>query len=178
MTNWNTYEPFCPLGRGPLSQRMRAEALASFDHVMANREARLDELRRVVESDGVPFGLADDQIEAINQWYLDGLGSLRALGGVDEPLPNVWHNINFDVGIWLGEVLTSRFTNLEWTIDLSQKSIHYQRPVIRGYRKVKNPRYEVDFQFRLTGYSTRIFRGLDVPEPEFLRWIRYESSKA
>jgi hypothetical protein len=152
--DWDDYESFGPgLGR-PLHTVSRAEARAFFRAIMEEKEARKAELAKLCRSNGVPLDYSDESIEALEALFRD---NVKADPENPSRPASRWFMVSRDVGLYLGDLLISRAPWLEWQMFTGGKrNISYQRPVIMGFRKVQDSRYNIDPERRVVGYAHRL----------------------
>jgi hypothetical protein len=141
---WDGYEGLEPEPEAahPLAEVPRAVAKRFFDQFMAAREKRIAALTSLLSINGVALSDSEDGIEAANDWF-----RREVQKDVDRPrLRDPWYAVALDIGIYLGEALIKRAPHLKWSLFIGGKQdASYQRPVIMGFRGVKNPKYNVDF---------------------------------
>ncbi len=76
----------------------------------------------------------------------------------DRMLPE-WYSFANDLGLYLGDLLVMRHAGLEWRMFTGgRKDVAYQRPVVMGFSKTANKKFNVDFDAILVGYGHRCIR--------------------
>jgi hypothetical protein len=136
-----------PLGETP------AAARRVFDELLSIRQARIAMLTRLLEANGVALTTTDEGVQACNDWFLANVVADEQRPGRLEP---IWYSIVRDIGLFLGEVLVARRPWLHWELHRGGKNeLAHHRAVVAGFH-TPNPRYVVDFEFRLAGYGHQI----------------------
>jgi hypothetical protein len=154
------YSVFDPGVERPLREVSRAEAIKHFEHHVASVEERIAELQGLVEDEGIRLDGSDLSLDQLDLWFPE---LIRRHGAENcWPTPEAFSVCN-DLGMYLGETIRRRGRDLGWRLDTShKKSVSYQRPVIGGFSKVKDPkRYCVDYDDMLCRYAVHLAEGGD-----------------
>ncbi|MGW8359758.1 hypothetical protein ACWGK1_04190 [Streptomyces wedmorensis] len=141
---WGDYRPFQPLEDGPVGDLSPAAALREYEHRMATKDERLTVLAGLVGANGLRLGASDEDLDALEDWYLaevepEAEGSTR-------PRP-LWIAVAYDLGLHIGDTIIARAPGLSWTFYRSRagaRDVSHQNPVIMGFTGVRNKRYNVD----------------------------------
>ncbi|MEW1697296.1 hypothetical protein ACIQCR_21690 [Streptomyces sp. NPDC093249] len=141
---WGDYRPFQPLEDGPMGEMPLSVARREYDHRMATKAGRLAALAALAGANGLRPGTADEDLDALEGWYLaevepDADGSAR-------PRP-LWIAVAYDLGLYLGDTIVARAPGLSWTFYRSRegaRDVSHQHPVIMGFTRLRNKRYNVD----------------------------------
>jgi hypothetical protein len=152
--NWDDYDIYHPGVFGPRHMLPRAEARRAFDQLMSHKAARIEMLGRLLAANGVELSRTDDGIQALNDWFLANVEADPANPG--RLLPN-WYSVVNDVALFLGEELVERYPGLHWEFFTWGKTdISYHRPVVMGFDRLPNPKYNVDVDRVVNSYAYRI----------------------
>jgi hypothetical protein len=202
--NWDDYEIYQPGVSGPLNTLPRGDARRAFNALMAAKPGRIEMLRRLLRADGIELAGTDAAIQDLNDWFR---ASVEA--DPDQPgrlLPE-WYSVVNDVGLFLGHVMIERCPDLRWEFyTWGKKNVSYQRHVIMGFSRVRNPKYTVDIDAAVAAYAHRIVasrgsvphygrvtvRGVEIDvdtvvarrgraeieDNAFLRWVKTAESQA
>jgi len=155
--DWNGYAPYELRFEGPRNELSRSQAREEFEHIMAARVERRDQLASLLEVNGVELSNTDAEIQELNDWLVDNIEESDHTPGVPE---SWWFAVTFDVAIFLGDVVIDRAPGLHWSLfTAGERDISYQRPVIVGFAKVKNPKYNLDFDRLLATWAYQIVAG-------------------
>lgn len=174
--DWGDYEPFDPGIHGPLHEVPRREARAAFGRLMAAKGARIEALRQLLKRNGVDLDTNDDALQDLNDWFRREVEPDPSNDGRLRP---IWYSVVNDLGLFLGEVIIGRSSNVHWTFfDKGAKDVSFQRHVLTGFSKVKNAKYNVDLDRLVATYGHRVSSGQEVEDDEFWRWVRAAQSKA
>jgi hypothetical protein len=202
--NWDDYEIYHPGVVGPLHTLPRAEARRAYDRVMAEKPARIEMLRRLLKANGIELSSTDDGIQELNDWFIANLEADPVNPG--RLLPE-WYSVVNDVALFLGDVILGRCPGLRWEFYTGGKrNVAYQRHVIMGFSRVRNPKLNVDIDRNVATYAHRIVasrgsvptygkqtvrdvkidvdavaasdRNREVEDDAFWRWVKTAESKA
>lgn len=154
---WDGYEPYSPLLPRPHNELSRSEAKAEYKNLMASRSERRDELENLLRANGQQL-LTDDQgLGALNDWFIANVEASSANAGGPS---SWWFAVINDLALFLGDVIIERAPNLRWELFTGGKrDISYQRPVIMGFSKVKNPKYNLDVDRLLVTWAHQAIKG-------------------
>jgi hypothetical protein len=168
--DWDGYEPYVPPFYGLLNEMPRRQARQSFEHLMASRRDRFDNLKELLRVNGVEFGSDDASIQRLNDWFRE---NVEASATDPSRLRNLWYAVVNDVALYLGDVMIERSPGLWWEMfTRGAKNVSYQRPVLVGFTRVPNPNYNVDVDRLVAGYGHRIIAGHEVASDQFLKVLR------
>lgn len=84
-----------------------------------------------------------------------------------------------DIALWLGDVLIARHPQLRWVLcthGKAQRNVSYQRPVIMGF-SVPNPRYNVDYDWRVVIYGRGLLGETNTWEDAFVSFLAIDGGK-
>lgn len=140
--DWDDYEIYDPGVDRPLHEVTRAEATAAFDKLMREKPHRIQQLRALLAHNGVTLDSSNDGIQALNDWFRRHvIGDPQGDGRLEPE----WYSVVNDIGLFLGDAITSRAPHLTWAMSQRNKNdVDFQRHVITGFRQVKNKHYSVD----------------------------------
>lgn len=141
---WGGYRPFQPLEDGPMGEMPLVAARREYEHRMATKDERLAVLAALVGGNGLRLGTSDEDLDALEGWYLaevepDPEGAAR-------PRP-LWIAVAYDLGLHIGDTIVARAPGLSWTFYRSRagaRDVSHQHPVIMGFTRLRNKRYNVD----------------------------------
>jgi len=172
---WDAYTPYVPEVRQPLREVTRREARGAFNRLMAAKAERIDELRRLLASNGLVLSSDDEGLQRVNDWFRAEVEK----GETPGRLRSVWYAVVNDLALFLGDVAIERCPGLEWVMfDKGAKNVAYQKHVIMGFTKVANPSYNFDVDRVLATYGHQIIAGEEVPSDAFITWISSVEAKA
>lgn len=173
MTDFSGYKPFQPLYRGRLEDLSAREAKQSFDHLMQAKADRIDELRNLLARNGLGLRDSDDGIVALGKWLASNVEL-----GADGDVRGVWYSVVNDIALFVEDVIQRRTEGrIRWTYYKSRNKadVAFQRHVLMGFSKVKNPRYNVDLDYRIADIARRAAAGAREEEGKTLaatvKWI-------
>jgi hypothetical protein len=173
--DWGDYESFDPGVSVPLHELPKREAKAAFDRLMAAKDARIDALRGLLKRNGIELGTSDDALQDLNDWFRSEVEADPNNAGRLRP---IWYSVVNDIALFLGDLIIERAPNIRWTFfDKGTKDVSFQRHVLTGFAKVKNPKYNVDIDRLVATYGHRIIAGEEVEEDDFWRWVKAAESK-
>ena len=75
--NWTDYKPFDPGVTSALHEVPRRDAKAAFDRLMAAKEARIAELDRLLQANGLGLRRFTGGIARLNKWFRDEVSRIR-----------------------------------------------------------------------------------------------------
>ncbi len=154
MVDFSNYECFDPGVDRPLSQVTKAEAQKHYDYLMSQKSRRIGQLGDLVGRSGIDLKGDDGSIQKLNDWFFK---NVQPSEEDPERLMPIWYSVVNDIALFLGEEIIRRAPNLHWQLSLSsKKDVSYQRPVIVGFSKVKNPKYNIDLDWAIGVYGHRI----------------------
>jgi hypothetical protein len=153
-TNWDEYVVYHPGVLGPANTLPRSEARLAFIKLMEARPERIEMLRRLLMASGVELSSADSAIQDLNDWFLANVEADPKKPG---RLQAEWYSVVNDVALFLGDVIIGRCPSLHWEFFVwGKKNVSYQRPVIMGFSKIANPKYNMDVDMVVATYAHRI----------------------
>ncbi len=173
---WNQYEPYVPPYRGPQAQLSSSEARESFDQLMAAKPRRTEQLRTLLEANGLTLNDDDAFIRRLNHWFRENVEA-----NPDEPgrLRNLWYAVVNDVALFLGDVLIARCPNLHWDLVLDgRRDIPFQKHVIVGFGNVPNPKFNLDIDRLVATYAHQVVAGDSVDADFFAKVLASAAAKA
>ncbi len=174
--DWEGYEPFDPGVSRPLSEVTKREAREAFRRLMASKGDRIEQLRGLLDRNGVTLSNDDAGLQAVNDWFRE---EVEGDPGSDGRLRPLWYAVVNDLSLHLGDVIIERSSGLEWVMfDKGRTSVSYQRHVIVGFTGVANPRYNVDIDLLLATYGHRIVAREGVERDAFVTWVKAAGDKA
>lgn len=154
MVDFSNYECFDPGVDRPLSEVTKAEAQKHYDHLMSQKSRRIAQLKDLLKHSGVDLNGDDSSIQKLNDWFFKNVEPSEK---DPESLMPIWYSVVNDIALFLGEEIIRRAPNLRWQLFLSgKKNLSYQRPVVIGFSKVKNPKYNIDLDWTIGVYGHRI----------------------
>jgi hypothetical protein len=170
MIDFDGYQCFDPGVDRPLSEVTKTEAKKHFDLLMREKDARIAELRKLVQRSGIELNGSDDSIQKLNDWlFLHVEQSEKELGR----LKPIWYSVVNDIALFLGEEIIRRARNPRWELLLSgKKNLSFQRPVITGFSKVTNPKYNIDLDWTIGVYGHRIISKNEEERDLFVRIVK------
>ena len=130
--DFTRYEIYQPLLPKPAEELSRKQAQAEFDQLMAVKDYRIEQLRRVLAEDGVVLADDHEAINAVNEWFIS----------VAEPSPTEpgWIrgrtiSLGVDISLHLGDVLIRRYPHLYWGLvtDGNKRMVSYHEPAVFGF---------------------------------------------
>ncbi len=152
--NWDGYEIYHPGVFGRAKALPRSEARVAFNRLMTVKVERIEMLRRLLMASGVELSSADSAIQDVNDWFQV---SVEADSGKPGRLLAEWYSVVNDLALFLGDVIIERCPRLHWEFFVwGKKNVSYQRPVIMGFSKIANPRYNMDIDMAVATYAHRI----------------------
>jgi hypothetical protein len=151
---WDDYEVYYPGAFGPSNTLPRPEARRAFDLLMEAKPQRIGMLHHLLNINGVELSSTDPAIQGLNDWF-----RLNVEADPDKPgrLTPDWYSVVNDIALFLGDVVIERCPGLRWEFYIwGRKNISYQRPVIMGFTRVPNPKYNIDIDAAVASYGHRI----------------------
>jgi hypothetical protein len=175
--DWNGYEPYVPPHYGPLAEMSRREARECFNHLMAAKSDRINQLRTLMKANGITLGDDDLSVQRLNDWFR---ANVAADPENPERLRSLWYGVVNDVALYLGDIMIARTPHLHWEMFTSgRRNVVYQQHVIMGFRGVANPKYNADVDGVVATYAHRIIRGDVSVDPKlFVNMLAAAQSKA
>lgn len=142
-TKWDAYAPYDPGCEGPLQDLPRRAAKLAFEKLMAEKDARIDMLKKLLSANGLRLTRTDTGIQRLNDWFVDHVRPHREF---KERLDNIWYSVVNDVALHLGdEIIRRSGGTLEWRMFIGPNDdVAYQRHVLMGFQQARNPLYNVD----------------------------------
>lgn len=161
--NWDAYEVFVPLHVGLPEEFTRKQAKEAFNHLMEALPHRIEILASLLAANGIQLGYDDESIQCIEDWFREHVESDPEQ---PERLKRIWYSVVNDIGLFLGEVFIRRHPHLRWELFTGGKTnIVYQRHVIMGFTRAKNPKFNVDTDGVVAGCGYRAAHGTEHNEP-------------
>jgi len=150
-----------------------AAARRYFDALMAARPARRVALERLLERNHAPISIADDGLQRLNDWYGENVS------GADGRLVARWYAVGLDVALYIADAMIARAPGLEWRMyTMRRQALSYQRPVLMGFTRVRDPDYHIDPELVVTVHGHRLVTGLEEDRDLFVRMVRSGAEKA
>lgn len=172
---WKDYEPYDPGVDRPLHEVGRTEARAAFKRLMDAKAHRIDELRVLLDRNGVPLDSSSQGLQSVNGWFFAAITGNRDTGRLDP----IWYSVVNDLGLYLGEIMIERAPGLRWEMfDRGKADSSFQRAVIMGFTSVQNPKYNVDIDFLVGSYAHRVVLGNEVSRDMFPVWVETAVARA
>ena len=174
--DWAGYEPYVPPHAGPVYELTPKQARESFERAMVAKPARIEQLRHLLEANGLVPGDDDESVQHLNDWFRKSVEP-----NPDDPsrLENLWYAVVFDVGLFLGDLMIRRGPGLRWELFRSgRRDVAYQKHVIVGFTKVANPKYNVDIDRVVATYGHQIITRDEVDPGLFVAVLRDAAAKA
>jgi len=114
------------------------EARTKYRELMAVRANRIDQLQWL---SGELLDHSDDSLMALNSWLVDNVQP----NPFNDEIPNgLWRSVSRDIGLYVGEVIISRYSWLRWELRTTGRTfVDYRELVIRGFKNVISPGYEI-----------------------------------
>ncbi len=138
---------------------------------MGAKSARIQELRNLLQVNEVRYGLDDQSIQDLNDWFRV---NVQPNPDLPERLENIWYAVVNDVALHLGDIIILRSPRLQWIMFVAgKKNMAYQRHVISGFTRVANPKYNVDIDIAVATYAHQIIAGEQVEVDYFLQVVRH-----
>lgn len=172
---WGTYVPFDPGVDRPLHEVSRREARAAFDRLMDAKADRIEELRRLLDDNGVHLSADNAGLQSLNDWFRNEVEGHTESGRL---LPR-WYSVVNDVALFIGDVIIDRCLGVSWVMfDHGKRDAAYQRHVLMGFGGVPNPKYNVDVDLLVATYAHRVIAGQPVEADAFVVWVGAATTKA
>jgi hypothetical protein len=168
--NWDGYEPLEDAVVDP-SRLSRKDARAAYERLMEMKDARREQLVKLLAADGVEFDGSDAAVQALTDWFARSVE--RSPSNPAEPASE-WLSVALDIGLLLGDLLIERAPGLEWVFfdRGGPRNLSYRRPVVMGF-DVPNKNYNADFGWIARRYAYNAVAGQAGDEPDlFLRALR------
>lgn len=162
----NEYVCFDPGVDRPLDQVTRGEAKAHFNLLMEQKDERINQINILVAKSGVTLTDSDESIQELNDWFVN---NVEASPTDPDSLKPIWYSVVNDIALFLGEVFIKRSGGkLRWELFVyGKKDLSYQRPVVMGFTKVKNKKYNIDFDLAIGMYGHRVISHESDDEPDY-----------
>lgn len=174
--DWSGYEPYVPLLARPLHELSRGEARAEFERLMFAKGERIEELRRLLEQNGVLLRGDDAGLEQLDVW---ACAEVEASPENSSRLRNVWYAVVNDLALFLGDVIIERSPVLRWELfTAGAKNISYHRHVIMGFTRVPNSRYDFDIDRLVATHLVRVVGGLPEDTDYFVKIVQHTQTIA
>ncbi|MFB6839190.1 hypothetical protein [Streptomyces sp. NPDC056361] len=119
-------------------------ARREYEHRMATKDERLAVLAALVGGNGLRLGTSDGDLDALEGWYLAEVEPDAEAAARPRPL---WIAVAYDLGLHVGDTIVARAPGLSWTFYRSRmgaRDVSHQQPVIMGFTRLRNKRYNVD----------------------------------
>ena len=171
--DWDDWQPFDGAPGRPLAEVDRATAQRYFDELMSARRERKAQLEALLERNSVQIGTDDVGLQALDDWYQANVsGSL-------ERLDDRWYAVGLDIALYLGDAIIDRAPGVEWRLfTQGRRDVSYQRPVLMGFSRVENSRYNIDPESLVGIHGHRIVAGEVEPRDYFVRLVEAAAAKA
>jgi hypothetical protein len=174
--DWSGYEPYVPPYWGPSAGLTRSQARESFDHLMAARFERIEQLRRLTATSGLRLGDSDTDIQALDDWFC---ANVEPNPDQSDRLRNLWYAVVNDIALHLGEVLIGRCPHLHWELFVGGKTnVNYHCPVVTGFTRVQNSKYHVEFDLTIGRYGVWVISQEQAVPDQFLKMVKSAESFA
>jgi hypothetical protein len=133
-------------------------------------------LRTFFARNGTALGADDAGIQALNDWYRE---HVEAADSDPSRLSARWFAVGLDIALYLGDAIIERAPRVEWRLFVrGRRDASYQRPVLMGFERASNPKYNVDPE-RLVGiHGHRLIAGDVEPADCFVQVVRSAATKA
>jgi hypothetical protein len=131
--DWDDYEIFDP---GPEVNRPHAElprrdARRAFNRLMAEKERRKAELRKLVAANGIELDGSDGSIDRLEAWFR---ASVEGSSDEADRLKPIWYAVVNDIGLFLGDEVIRRAPNVGWVLNtFGRTNLSYHRAVLAGF---------------------------------------------
>lgn len=148
----------------PHPEMSRKQAEESYEHLMAARPERRQQLSSLLAGDDVDLDSSDEGLRRLAEWFGK---NIEADPADPERLRNLWYAVVNDVALFLGDTAVSRAPTLRWGLFLAGKrDVAFQKHVVVGFTKVANPKYNLDIDRLVAMHGHRLISGAE-PDPEF-----------
>ena len=166
---WGDYVPFQPGVRGLRDDLPRKAARQAFKRLISEKTARIEELRKLLDVNGIELSASDEGLQVLNDWFRENVEPNESDPG---RLRNLWYAVVNDIGLFLGDVMIERAPGLRWEFfTWGRKNVSYQRHVIMGFSQISFPTYNVDIDAAVAVYGQRIIAGQEVEKDAFRQWV-------
>ena len=172
--NWDDYVLYDPEVWGLHALMSRADARGVYKRLMEQRPYRIEQLRRLVEGNGVQLDFSEEGINRLDAWFVENLEA-EANG---YPTAD-WVSVIYDISIFLGEYLIKMHANLHWELfTWGKKNNAYQRHVIMGF-STEDPKYHTNFDpfGILAGYANRLIDNAEPKAGSYMTWLMVVTRK-
>lgn len=161
--DWDAYVwPYFPGGFGyvhayPFQTLSRPEARRAYDELMAGKEERLDNLRRLVRGEGIELDESLPSIQQLNDWFRNNVEREAELSAVPG---GPWRQVVDDVALFLGDVVIGRNSGVDWALWTRRptQDIGYHRPVLVGFDVPHTESYCVYIYFLVSSYAIQVLQ--------------------
>lgn len=170
MVNFSNYQCFDPGVDRPLSDVTKAEAKKHYDLLMAKKTERIAQLKALLKESGIELIGDESSIQKLNDWFYE---NVERSDEKPSRLKPIWYSVVNDIALFLGEEIIRRAPALRWELYLSgKKNLSFQRPVIIGFPKVKNLKYNIDLDWAIGAYAHRIIAKKEDVRDLFVRMVK------
>jgi hypothetical protein len=170
--DWDGYDVYQPGPGKPPREQSRSEARREFEKLMADKDGRIDELRRLLAADGVQLAETDAGLRDLQLWLAREIEPSPEDPGAPR---NLWFSVLNDVALFLGDVMIKRAPGLEWRLFErgGKRNTAFHQPVIMGF-DVPSPDYNVDLRGALSTYAHRVVAGISEGDEDlFVRMVHW-----
>jgi len=168
--DFSDYRCFDPGVNRPLSEVTKVEAKEHYDRLMSEKGERIAQLKNLLKKNGFDLKGDDSSIRTLSNWFFE---NVERSDSEPDRLKPIWYSVVNDIALFLGEEIIRRAPALRWELFLSgKKNMSYQRPVILGFPKVKNPKYNLDLDWAIGVYGHRIVAGEEDERDLFIRMVK------
>lgn len=148
-----TYEIFDPKVDRPLQDLPRKEAKAHFDLFVKSIPERIRMLQELVKPEKIKLDYSLESLDKLDEWFPRIVEGEKRVDGSLAPTPETFSVCN-DLSMYLGEMLRKQSPHLKWELFVwGKKNLSYQRPVIMGFTKSLDEKYNIDFDDYLCRYA-------------------------
>lgn len=173
--NWGEWKPFEGAPGRPLHEVDRRTACRYFDDLMTARAQRKRALEQLVERNRIVIGADDAGLQCLDDWYQSNVAADRRN---PDRLADRWYAVGLDIGLYLGDAIIDRAPSVKWRLFTgSRHDASYQRPVLMGFRGVKNERYNIDPERLVGTHGHRLVAGDDELRDLFVQLVNSAASK-
>lgn len=170
MIDFSDYRCFDPGVARPLNEVTKTEAKKHFELLIREKNVRIAELKHLVAKSGIDLNGSEESIQKLNDWFFQ---HVEASEETSESLNPIWYSVVNDIALYLGEEIIRRAPNLRWELFLSgKKNQSFQRPVIMGFSKVINQKYNIDLDWTIGVYGHRIISKKENERDLFVRVVK------
>ncbi len=160
------YQCFDPKVNKPRHLLERKDAREAYNWFIQSIPERVSILKHFAQESGCQILNGSEYLEQLHNLYL----AVCLVTKEEGKLSSEALSLASDVGMYMGELAVEECHSLSWKFHTFGKSnVHYHRPVIMGFKNVKNSKYSIDFEFAINSYGNRIIRGQPKEEYLFLK---------